>query len=127
MDATQPPPCFAYYAAHATTLPPTERIYKIKYTVLCLLGFDTMQCDSDLHALFENCVASTLKVKIKEAHSCNTSANFYQASFMYEKPTNALAILYILYYSHLCVSAAFCDHPQGVQYTVQSTTKSCVQ
>jgi hypothetical protein len=32
---------------------------------------------------------------------------------MYEKPTNALAILDVL-------SVAFCDHPQGVQYNAQA-------
>jgi hypothetical protein len=39
---------------------------------------------------------------------------------MHERPTNARAIIYVLYYPHLRVLVAFCNHLQGAQYNVSS-------
>jgi hypothetical protein len=45
---------------------------------------------------------------------------------LHENPKNALAIIHVLYYPHLYISVALCDHPQGVEYNVTNTIKSCV-
>jgi hypothetical protein len=44
-----------------------------------------------------------------------------------KKPRDALAVTYILYYAHLQVFVAFCDHPQAVEYNVKEYNKKlCV-
>ena len=35
---------------------------------------------------------------------------------LWRKPTNALAIIYVVFWPHLHVSVTFCNHPQGVKY-----------
>ena len=48
--------------------------------------------------------------------------------YWWQKPANVQIYTHILflYYPHLHVSVAFCDHLQSVQYDVNSTIKSCV-
>jgi hypothetical protein len=60
-----------------------------------------------------NSKASNPKYHLNSNISLSLLSSNTQPIFLIKKPTNALTIVY---WSHVHVSVAFCDHPQAVQY-----------